>query len=139
MEPSLAREAPAAAPKHAFETPEEQLRFLADAPLAEQAASLEETLREIEEEPDSFADLQKAWLTGDTGWLEREAVAPLRKAAPGIYRRLVSGRNRRWADRIEALLKTPDRAFIVVGIGHLVGPDGVPALLRRRGFKVDGP
>ena len=139
VEPSLAREAPATAARHAFETPEQQIRFLADAPLSEQAASLEETLRQIEEEPDSFADLQKAWLAGDVGWIDREAVEPLRKATPALYRRLVSARNRRWADQIEGLLKSPDRAFIVVGIGHLVGPDSVPALLRRRGLKVEGP
>ena len=139
VEPSLAREAPPGAARRAFETPEQQVRFLADAPVAEQAASLEETLRQIEDEPDSFEVLQKAWLAGDTGWIEREAVAPLKKAAPEIYRRLVALRNRRWADRIELLLKSPDRAFIVVGVGHLVGPDSVPALLRRRGVKVEGP
>ena len=29
--------------------------------------------------------------------------------------------------------------FITVGAGHLAGPDGVPALLRKAGYKVDGP
>ncbi|HTK36100.1 MAG TPA: TraB/GumN family protein [Caulobacteraceae bacterium] len=139
VEPSLAREAPPVAPRHAFETPEQQIRILADAPLREQVASLEQTLSQIEDEPNAFDALQKAWLTGDTAWLEREAIEPLRKAAPGMYRRMVSQRNRRWADQIERLLKTPDRAFIVVGVGHLVGPDSVPALLRRRGLKVEGP
>jgi uncharacterized protein YbaP (TraB family) len=28
---------------------------------------------------------------------------------------------------------------VVVGVGHLIGPGGVPALLRERGFSVDGP
>jgi uncharacterized protein YbaP (TraB family) len=37
------------------------------------------------------------------------------------------------------LLKSSERAFIVVGVGHLVGPDSVPALLRRRGVAVEGP
>jgi uncharacterized protein YbaP (TraB family) len=30
-------------------------------------------------------------------------------------------------------------AVMVVGVGHLVGPDSVPALLRARGVSVDGP
>ncbi len=29
--------------------------------------------------------------------------------------------------------------FIAVGAGHLVGDDSVIALLRQRGFKVEGP
>ena len=139
VEETLARAAPATARKHAFETPEEQVKLLADAPVAEQAASLEETLREIEEDPNAFEELQSAWTSGDVAWIEREAVAPLRQAAPEIYRRLVAARNRRWAAEIERLLKGGERAFIVVGVGHLVGPDSVPALLRRHGFVVEGP
>jgi uncharacterized protein YbaP (TraB family) len=139
VETSLAREAPPTAMRRAFETADEQVGFLADAPIREQVASLEETLRQIEEEPDDFAKLQQAWLAGDADWIEREGVEPMRRATPMIYRRLVTARNRRWADQIERLLKTPDRAFIVVGVGHLVGPDSVPALLRRRGLKVEGP
>ena len=63
----------------------------------------------------------------------------LRREAPGAYERLVVARNRRWVARIEELLKTPGRTFAVVGVGHLVGPDSVPALLRRDGLAVDGP
>ena len=28
---------------------------------------------------------------------------------------------------------------VVVGVGHLVGPGGVPELLRGKGIRVDGP
>ncbi len=56
-----------------------------------------------------------------------------------MYERLVAARNRRWAVEIERLLKSGRRVLIVVGVGHLVGPDSVPALLRRRGVAVEGP
>lgn len=139
VEETLSRAAPPTARTRAFETPEQQIRLLADAPLREQAASLEQTLHEIETDPDAFDELQKAWIAGDTAWLEREAVGPLREASPTLYRRLVSDRNRRWAQEIERLLKRKESALIVVGVGHLVGADGVPALLRRRGYTVEGP
>jgi uncharacterized protein YbaP (TraB family) len=66
-------------------------------------------------------------------------VEKLRREAPGAYRTLVVERNRRWADRIAQLLRDDKRIFIVVGVGHLVGPDSVPALLRARGIRVEGP
>jgi len=130
---------PPGASRHAFETPEQQVAMLADRPLADQAAMLLHTLRRLEAEPDGFTRLQTAWLEGDVAWLDQEAVAPLQRLAPRLYRRLVVDRNRRWTARIERLLNGSERVFIVVGVGHLVGEDGVPAMLRRRGFVVEGP
>lgn len=139
VEEAISDMAPAGARRRAFETPEEQVALLAGATPAEQAASLEETLRQIEEQPAAFDRLQTAWIGGDLQAIVRGGLDPLRRVTPGVYRRLVVERNRRWASRIERLLKTPERAFIVVGVGHLVGPESVPALLRRRGVQVDGP
>jgi uncharacterized protein YbaP (TraB family) len=125
--------------RKAFETPEQQIGFFADAPLEEQARSLAETLRQIEEEPESFLQMERAWTGGDLKTLEAEALEPLRKVAPGVYDRLVTRRNRAWAAQIERLLKSGEQAFIVVGVGHLIGPGGVPALVRARGYRVEGP
>lgn len=131
--------APPSAEHRAFETPAQQIGFFAGTPISEQVASLAESLRQIEEEPDSFAKLQAAWLAGDLGAIETEALAPLKAAAPGMYERLVTRRNRAWAEAIQQMLKSGRRAFIVVGVGHLIGPEGTPNLLRRRGVKVEGP
>ena len=139
VEETLSRAAPPDAPRRAFETPDQQIRMLGEAPQSDQVASLEETLKELDEDPHEFAALEKAWTAGDVAWIEREAITPLRKASPGLYRRLVTARNGRWAEAIDHLLKSGEHAFIVVGVGHLVGSDGVPALLRRRGFTVEGP
>jgi uncharacterized protein YbaP (TraB family) len=139
VEETLSAQAPPGARRQAFETAAEQVAILSGAREKEQVASLEETLRQIEEEPAAFDKLQKAWVDGDVATIVREGVEPMREATPELYRLLVVERNRRWADQIERLLKTPERAFIVVGVGHLVGPDSVPTLLRRRGVAVEGP
>lgn len=125
--------------RRAFETTAQQVALFADAPPREQAASLVQSLQELEAEPDAFAKLQQAWTSGDVRFLEREAVAPMKAKAPRLYRRLVTNRNRAWVATIEGLLKGSEQALIVVGVGHLVGPDSVPAMLRRRGFAVEGP
>lgn len=51
---------------------------------------------------------------------------------------MLAPRNRRWLPRIEAYL-ADGGAFIAVGIGHLVGPDGLPTLLTAAGYHVDRP
>ena len=52
---------------------------------------------------------------------------------------LLDDRNQRWVPQIEAMLKEKHIFFITVGAGHLTGPKGVPALLRKAGYKVTGP
>lgn len=149
VEEQLSARAPATARRRAFETPAEQIAILARQSTKDQVASLVETLKQLEDKPESFKDLQKAWAAGDTGWIEREALGEMRRGTPRLYQTLVVARNRRWAARIGAMLKgetpkgeAPDDAhkiLIIVGAGHLVGPESVPALLKRRGFTVEGP
>ena len=139
VEEVLNREAPAGARRRAFETADDQISTLADAPRAEQLASLSETLRSVEEEPGDFNDIVTAWMKGDMAGLIRDALDPLRKTTPETYRRLITVRNRAWVPLILQRLAGSGNTVMVVGVGHLIGPDSVPAMLRARGVKVDGP
>lgn len=139
VERRLSAEAPATAARRAFETPEQQIGFFADAPLNEQAASLEETLREIEEEPDDYKELVAAWMAGDVAGLDAKALQPMLKATPQLYQVLITQRNAAWLKIIKERLAGSGKTVMVVGIGHLVGPGGLPAQLRAQGIRVDGP
>lgn len=139
VEQTLAAQAPPHAARRAFETPEEQLRIFAETPLPEQLSSLRETLQEMEDKPDEFAVLVRAWTSADMAALDREALAPLRKASPGLFRRVVTERNDRWMRALQARLQGKGRTVVVVGVGHLVGPGGLPARLRALGYSVQGP
>ncbi len=138
VERTLETAAPSATRRY-FESPAEQIDFLAGAPEADQLASLEETLRQLDEDPELFTRLVRAWLAGDQAAIEQLGVAPIRTLSPVLYERLLAGRNRRWAEIILARLAGSGRTVMVVGAGHLTGPDGVPALLRARGVAVEGP
>ena len=122
-----------------LETPEEQVGFFADAPAKEQIASLEQTLKDVPNARRDYAKLLKAWLGADIRTLDHEVVAPLRKNSPTLYDRVVLQRNARWVRAIDERLKGSGKTVIVVGMGHLIGPDGLPARLRAQGFKVEGP
>jgi uncharacterized protein YbaP (TraB family) len=140
VDQQLSDQIAASVPRHAFETPRQQIDFLAAAPVAEQLASLDETIDEITNDPDLFLRVVNSWLKGDVAALRKDALEPLIKSSPGMYRRLITDRNRHWASVLGRRLKTGHGMIVVVvGTAHLIGPQGVPTLLRERGFDVDGP
>jgi uncharacterized protein len=123
----------------AFETLEQQADLFAGRSDAEQAASLDRTLRDLERDPDAYRRLVRTWMNGDLRALKREALDPLRREAPSDYRRLVVDRNINWIVQIHDRLAGSGRTVVVVGAGHLIGPDGLPARLRALGYEVEGP
>lgn len=139
VEKTIAAMATPKATRKAFETPAEQIAMLSGGPLGEQIASLHETLHEMQDQPDEFSILVKAWMDGDLTALDREALKPIRESSPALFRRLVTERNARWTKILDARMKGRGRTVVVVGIGHLLGPDGVPARLRALGYSVTGP
>jgi uncharacterized protein YbaP (TraB family) len=139
VEQQLAASTPPSVRRRAFETPRQQIEFLAGAPMAAQVASLDETLGEIDTQPHLYEDIVAAWMAGDTAALEKEALDPLRQDSPQMYQRLVAERNRRWAKVIVRLLGGDKRVVVVVGVDHMLGADGLPALLRAQGYAVEGP
>lgn len=139
VEAVLSAAAPPKAKRYALETPAEQIGIFDQTPLDEQIASLKTSLTELETDPDSYMKLVRAWLAGDPRVLDEEALQPLRKASPALFRRLVTDRNARWTTELNARLKGKGRTVVVVGVGHLVGDDGLPSRLRALGYSVTGP
>ena len=139
VERVLADLAPTTASRHAFETAEQQIDMLAGASRSSQLASLRISLEELERDPHAYDRLVSVWMAADVKSLERNAIAPLVASAPDMYRRMVLDRNRAWAQTLDSRLKGQGRTVVVVGVGHLIGKDGVPAQLRALGYSVEGP
>jgi len=136
VELALTAEAKAAGkPIEAFETTEQQVRFLADLPPSAQAQFLTETLDDVDDVVGEIDRLVAAWQAGDLGELEREFVEQTRDRYPEIYRVLVAQRNRAWAEALQARMAGGGTSFVAVGAGHLVGPDSVQAQLKKRGIE----
>ena len=140
VEQRLQADAPPAARRRALESVRQQVGFLAGSRLDDQIASLDETAREMTADGDLYARIVRDWMAADVTAIRRDALDPLASSAPAIYRRLIVDRNRRWARRLARVAKGPRGVtVVVVGAGHLVGPAGVPSLLRARGLPVEGP
>ncbi|MCL2480953.1 MAG: TraB/GumN family protein [Spirochaetaceae bacterium] len=68
----------------------------------------------------------------DNGAMEYE-----REYFPLVYEAMVKNRNNSWMPVIEKYLKTPAVEFILVGQGHLHGPDGLLNQLSEKGYMIE--
>jgi uncharacterized protein YbaP (TraB family) len=82
-----------------------------------------------------LGDMFKAWQTGDADKLNKFLNEAMQEA-PVIYKRLVTDRSRRWVPKIEELAQGKENAIVIVGAGHMVGPEGVVELLKKKGYKI---
>lgn len=76
-----------------------------------------------------------AWLTGDEAVLASHVNNSL-EFSPELRRVLLTERNARWVPRIAQLIEAGRRPFVAVGAGHVIGEEGVVAMLARRGYEV---
>jgi uncharacterized protein YbaP (TraB family) len=119
-----------------LETTEYQISRFDGMAMPQQDRFLAESLKDLDAEKASVQKIADAWKTGDLPTLERLVLQDV-KDDPFMYQRLLVERNRNWLPKIEALFARPGRAFIVVGAAHLVGPDGLIAMLKAKGARVD--
>jgi len=122
-------------PIEGLETIDEQLAFLDGLPIDAQREMLLQVLSEGAAMSESIGDLIEAWHHGDTATLE-DALLSSAVGLDELNEVLVNSRNRRWAETISTWLDDEQDYLIVVGALHLVGEQGVPALLEKRGFGI---
>ncbi len=80
-------------------------------------------------------EMAGAWAEGDTTALDALLTESLRPF-PGARERLCDARNRAWIPKIEEYLRGTETVMILVGGGHLAGPEGVISLLEKKGVRV---
>jgi uncharacterized protein len=119
-----------------LETADYQISVFDGMTMEQQDRMLAQTLKELETELASVGKLAAAWKSGDAPTVERIVQSEL-KAEPQIYQRLLVDRNKAWLPKIEALFSRRGHAMVVVGAAHLVGPDGVIAMLKAKGYTVE--
>lgn len=126
---------------HSLESPEQQIRLLTGSSTAERNQQVAEALDELEQgqSEQTLRRLANAWARGQADELAsypqwcRCLETPAQRSA---MRRMVDERNVRMADQVVRLHRSGRQVFAAVGALHLIGPQGVPALLTRRGFQV---
>jgi uncharacterized protein YbaP (TraB family) len=119
-----------------LETTEYQISRFDGMTKDQQERMLSDSVRTVGAEVASVGILADAWKAGDLPTLERIILEDLRQD-PEVYQRLLVERNRNWLPTLEELLNRGGRPIVVVGAAHLVGPDGLLALFKAKGYAVD--
>jgi uncharacterized protein YbaP (TraB family) len=87
-----------------------------------------------------LAHLAQVWTDGDYAELGRyeQWCDCLHTASDrAAMKRLLDDRNPLLATAIDSLHRNGRQVFAAIGSLHMIGPNGVPALLRQRGYKVE--
>ncbi len=123
-------------PVHELETVEQQISLLLDFP--EGDLLVRQTLAQIDDMENLMNQLVSSWKRGDAGALQKLVLDDELRRHPefrSIHERMFDQRNRDMTRQVEGFLRSGQRYFVVVGAGHLVGDQGIVAMLQRRGYK----
>ncbi|OJH34376.1 TraB/GumN family protein [Cystobacter ferrugineus] len=120
-----------------LETMEGQMSMLANLPDPVQELMLRELIEQSPLAAVNMARMSTAWEGGNPNVLADLLFTQAKDPAyQPFYEALFYVRNRRMADKLAGMVDAPETHFVVVGAGHLVGPEGLLALLERAGFQV---
>lgn len=122
-----------------LETAEQQFKLLAPEDPDIEMQYFLETMHSYIEGETELQQLMQAWQTGDVARIDALIKHDFDQRPEFFYKAFFADRNKAMADKIAAMLDEDKTFFIVVGAGHMVGEDGIPALLRAKGFTVTGP
>lgn len=127
-------------PTFGLETAQEQLDVFDKMAMPDQVQLAKETLKQVNVLPAMLAAVHTAYLSRDLARLseinERYTKSGNAALAERVMSRLLAQRNQRMVQRMEPYLKQGN-AFIAVGALHLPGKEGLLALLRERGYRVN--
>ena len=125
-------------PLRYLETIEQQFALLAPDDRALEMEEFEAGLKDLKDIGGEIQPMVNAWSRGDQKTLDRLINGDLDRF-PKARKALLDDRNKAWVPQIAAMLKEKQTVMVTVGAGHLTGPKGLPALLRKAGYKVSGP
>lgn len=101
----------------------------------EQRILLRSAVKSAGDDAEDPAELRDAWIAGDIATLEKATITGM-MTDPELRDALLVQRNKDWIEKLEPLLAGPERPLIAVGAAHLVGDDGLAAMLEDQGYKI---
>jgi uncharacterized protein len=119
-----------------FETMEYQMGLFSVLPADMQDTMMLQTLKELDVIESRISEIVEAWKTGDADGLGSILLKSYQEY-PAVHKAIVLDRNRNWLPRIQSLIGQKQNCMVIVGVAHLVGADGIIALLKQKGYQVE--
>ncbi len=94
------------------------------------------SLKDLDNMEIFFEDMKHAWRTGNGAALVKISDE-MYTDYPEIYEKLLVLRNNNWMKKINALMKTSETEFVLVGALHLFGKDGLLNLMKAEGYTIE--
>ncbi len=124
-------------PVRNLETIDEQISFIINMGKGHEDELITHTIAEIQTIEQDYEAMVDAWKTGDALKLNELMLSKMKNKTPQIFNELVVDRNENWLPLIAAFRETPEKEFILVGVGHLVGADGIIESLKKTGYTIE--
>ncbi|NHN36027.1 TraB/GumN family protein [Pseudomaricurvus alcaniphilus] len=119
-----------------LETVAQQLAVFDRMSSQRQIEFLLQTLSDYSNGPAMLATIIEAWRQGDERELEQRTIGILGAGESDLGEMLYQTRNRNMLDKLVAQLQQGKKLFVVVGAGHIVGAQGLRALLQGQGYQL---
>lgn len=117
-------------------TMDEILDFYASLPRRAELAFADTILARVEAGQTGFRAESEAWLAGDSRLCE--AYMEDIRSRSGVLADVIGRqRNQEWVARVESALTAGEVHFVLVGFGHLAGPDRIQVHLEASGLEVE--
>jgi uncharacterized protein len=124
-------------PTHGLESFEQQVQFITNLGAGYESEMIAKTLADVQQLPSMMDNIVSAWRNGDLDRIEESILTEMRRDFPTVFKELLADRNDAWMIKIEELIATPPTEYILVGVGHMAGEEGLIAQLSRRGYSVE--
>jgi len=125
-------------PVQALETVDEQIGFLLSLDQGRPDLFVRRSIEDLRRAHDgAMTESLAAWRSGRSQDLVEHFIEEQMLYMPELYQTLLVERNRQWMGSIRRYLSTPETELVLVGVGHVIGGDGLIRLLEDEGFSVE--
>jgi uncharacterized protein YbaP (TraB family) len=94
------------------------------------------SLNDMENSEKELAAIVAEWRKGESKFTEA-AILEMKESWPVLYKTILSDRNAAWMPHIEEYLASGQNVFIVAGLAHMHGPDGLLRMLELSGCTIE--
>ena len=122
-----------------LESVESQMKLFSSLSNPEQLKLLSNSLDELQQGSVLLDNLVTAWIKGDHRAIEKlsQESMGIDSKSSRLYTSLIVERNQSMANNIISAAKDHRKYYVVVGAAHLVGEQGIPAILKSKGFNIE--